>query len=56
MTGYVHLDSEADRLPSYLVWDMDLDGSFRVIMQIAHNFYNNSITNIVRIFSAIRHD
>ncbi|XP_025086126.1 atrial natriuretic peptide receptor 1-like isoform X2 [Pomacea canaliculata] len=46
MTGYVHLDNEADRLPSYLVWDMDLDGSFRVIMQIAHNFYNNSITNI----------
>ena len=36
LTGHVNLSPDADRLPSFLLWDMRPDNTFRVVLNITY--------------------
>ena len=47
MTGDVHMNNKADRLPFFLVWDLGPDLSFRMVMEMKYGVLPNGSVFIV---------
>ncbi|XP_076449977.1 receptor-type guanylate cyclase gcy-13-like [Babylonia areolata] len=41
LTGDVHMNNNADRLPSFLLWDMGPDMSFRIVIRVKYDVLPN---------------
>ena len=47
LTGDVHMNNNADRLPYFLVWDMGPDHNFRIVTQVKYDVLPNGSVFVV---------